>query len=186
MNILFILFFEFLKISLFTIGGGLAMIPVISDTFVRKHKLLQEQDIIDMVAITQTVPGLIAVNSAVFVGRKLAGHNGSFIATVAVILPSVVIIMIIAALFPLENLSNQHAIAAFSYVRACVLGLFLVLAGKMGKNIFKSIIDIPFLCLLLFLLFLKLNPAIIVLISCLLGGIYETYVRSKIMGVKEK
>ena len=186
MNILFILFFEFLKISLFTIGGGLAMIPVIEDTFVRKHKLLQEQDIIDMVSITQTVPGLIAINSAVFVGRKLAGHNGSFVATVAVIIPSVVIIMIIAALFPLENLSNPHALSAFSYVRASVLGLFIVLAYKIWKSLYKSLIDVPLLLFLVFLLFLKLNPAIIVLYSCFLGGLYETYIRTKIMGEKEK
>ena len=71
--ILFLIFASFFKISLFVIGGGLAMIPVIEDIFVKKHKLLKEQDIFDMMAVSQTIPGLIAINCAIFVGTKFAG-----------------------------------------------------------------------------------------------------------------
>ena len=179
MNKLSILFCEFFKISLFTIGGGLAMIPVIEDTFVKKHKLLSPQDIMDMVSITQTLPGLIAINSAVFVGKKLCGKKGSFVATLGVIIPSMIIIMIIAACLPLGKITNVHVIKTFSCIRACVLGLFLVLAYRIGKSILKSSKDIFLALILTTLLFFKLNPAVVVLICCVLGGLYETYCRKE-------
>ncbi len=177
MRILWLLFMEFFKIALFTIGGGLAMIPVIENTFVTKHKLLKESDITYMIGITQFVPGLIAINSAVYVGHKLAGWKGSFIATIGVILPSMLIIMIIAALFPLENLSNFHLLEAFQCVRACVLGMFLLLAYRVGKNLIKSIRDIPLLMVLLCCLFCVSNVVVIILLACVLGGLYETFGR---------
>lgn len=177
MNILFLLFVEFFKIALFTVGGGLVMIPVIENTFVKKHKLLKEADIMDMVGITQTVPGLIAVNSAVFVGHKLAGWRGSFVATLGVILPSMLIIMAIAALFPLENISGPHTLRAFQCIRACVLGLFLILAYRMAKKLIKSIEDIFFFIVLLGLLISNISSVLIVISACTLGGLYETYAR---------
>ena len=178
MNILCILFFEFFKIALFTIGGGLAMIPVIEDTFVKKRHLLNETDIMDMVGITQTVPGLIAVNSAVFVGHKLAGWWGSFVAAVGVVLPSVIIIAIIAATFPLENLSDLHALKSFQCVRACVLGLFLTMAFKMGQKLLKSVKDTLLLLILVGILFFGVGSVAVVLSACILGGLYETYIRT--------
>lgn len=185
MNILWILFYEFFKIALFTIGGGLAMIPVIENTFVKKRHLLDESDIMDMIGITQTVPGLIAVNSAVFVGHKLARWWGSLVAAIGVVLPSVLIIIAIAAFFPLADLSNPHALKAFQCVRAGVLGLFLILAFKMGKNLLKSARDIPLLLILLGSLFMGLNSVFIVILACVLGGLYETYIRPKQMKGKK-
>ena len=185
MHILYLLFFEFFKIALFTIGGGLVMIPVIENTFVKKHKLLKESDIIDMVGITQIVPGLIAINSACFVGHKLAGRKGAFTATFAVILPSMIIIMIIAVLFPLENLSNLHLLQAFQCIRACVLGMFILLACRIGKKVLRSYIDLPLAFLLLALLVSKINSVWIIFISCVSGALYEVYIRSKLMGKKK-
>ena len=114
MSILIILFFEFFKIALLTIGGGLAMIPAIEDVFVNKRKRLKNSDILDMVALTQSVPGLIAINSAVFVGHKLAGWKGSLSAMLGVIFPSVVIIILIAMFFPLLHLEDKHLLKALS------------------------------------------------------------------------
>lgn len=177
MQILFLLFYEFFRIALFTVGGGLAMIPVIENTFVKKHNLLNQNDILDMVGITQTIPGLIAVNSAVFVGQKLAGWKGAVISTIGVILPSMILIMIIAAFFPLENLSNEHLIKGFQCVRSCVLGLFLILIFRFGKKLLKSARDFILLFLLLTVLFSGINSVFVVISACVIGSIYETYFR---------
>lgn len=184
-KILFLLFFEFFKIALFTIGGGLAMIPVIENTFTKKYHLLKQDDILDMIGITQTVPGLIAINSSVFVGRKLAGWKGSLAATVGVILPSLIIIVVIAIFFPLEDLTNPHILKAFNCVRACVLGLFLVLAFRVGRTLLRSVWDIPLALILLCFLVFGLTPILIVVFSSVLGGLYETYIRPKIMEQKK-
>ncbi len=185
MNLLLLLFYEFFRIALFTIGGGLAMIPVIENTFTKKHQLLKQNDILDMIGITQTVPGLIAVNSAVFVGRKLAGWKGASVATIGVILPSLMIIVVIAALFPLEDLTNPHVLKAFNCVRACVLGLFVMLAFRVGRTLLKSVWDIPLALILLIFLMLGLTPILIVVFATILGGLYETYIRSKTMKGKK-
>ena len=161
------------------------MIPVIENTFVKKHKLLKESDIIDMVGVTQIVPGLIAINSACFVGHKLAGWKGAFTATLGVIFPSMIIIMIIAALFPLEDLSNLHLLQAFQCIRACVLGMFIFLAYRIGKKVLRSYIDLPLAFLLLALLVSKINSVWIIVISCVSGALYEVYIRSKLMGKKK-
>lgn len=185
MNMLMLLFLEFFKIALFTIGGGLAMIPVIENTFVKKRKVLKESDIVDMVGITQIVPGLIAINSACFVGHRLAGWKGALAATIGVILPSMIIITVIAALFPLENLSNLHLLQAFQAIRACVLGLFIFLAYRMGKKVFRSYIDIPLGIFLFCLLFSGMSSIWIIVLCCGFGGLYETYIRVKIMEKKK-
>lgn len=184
MKKLTLLLIEFFRIALFTIGGGVAMIPVIEETFVKKHKLLEEEDIMDMISVTQTIPGLIAINSAVFVGHKLAGWKGSLAATIGVITPSMIIIMIIAALFPLEKITDIHLLSAFSCVRATVLGIFVVIFFKIAKNIYKTPFDIPVFIVMFYLLLLKLHPALTVIICCLIGGIYETYFKSKLTGEK--
>ena len=139
---LFLIFISFFKISLFVIGGGLAMIPVIEDIFVKKHKLLKEQDIFDMIAVSQTIPGLIAINCAIFVGTKLAGIKGSLIAVLGVLIPSIIILSVIAAFFPLQSLDNTHLLEAFSYIRACVVGVFICMAVRLGKQVLKHWIDV--------------------------------------------
>ena len=139
---LFLIFTSFFKMSLFVIGGGLAMVPVIEDIFVKKHKLLKEQDIFDMIAVSQTIPGLIAVNCAIFVGTKLAGIKGACAAVFGVLIPSVIILSIIAAFFPLQSLDNPHLLEAFSYIRACVVGVFICMAIRLGRQVLKHLIDI--------------------------------------------
>ena len=179
MSKLILLFAEFFKIALFTIGGGLAMLPLIEDTFVRKHGLMSKKDMLDMISLTQTIPGLIAINSAVFVGNKLAGWKGSFAATVGVILPSLVIIILIAKFFPLQNVTNVHILAAFNCVRAAVLGMFVVLAVRVGKSLLTWWADIPLFIVLFALLLTGIGPVWMVLISCVAGGVYETWVKRK-------
>ena len=97
---LWLLFFTFAKIAAFVLGGGLAMLPVIEETFVNKKKLLTGEELLDVVALTQTVPGIIAANAAVSIGMKIAGFAGAVAALLGAIFPSFVIILSIAWLFP--------------------------------------------------------------------------------------
>ena len=101
---LWLLFWTFSKIAALVVGGGLAMLPVIEETFVDRKKIMTSEELLDMIAITQTVPGIIAVNSAVYVGWKVAGLAGAICAAVGVVTPSFIIILVIAVLFP--DLSN--------------------------------------------------------------------------------
>ncbi len=118
------------------------MIPAIEDIFVKKHKLLKEQDILDMLAVSQTIPGLIAVNCAIFVGTKLAGLKGALVAVLGVLIPSILILSLIAAFFPLNSLDNPHLLEAFSYIRACVVGVFICMTSRLGKQVFKHWLDV--------------------------------------------
>ena len=90
------LFVTFFKLGLFTIGGGVAMIPILSNIMVKDKKWFSEDEMIDIIAICQGLPGVIAINMATYVGFKKRGLIGSFVATFGVILPSFVIIVIIA------------------------------------------------------------------------------------------
>ncbi len=155
------------------------MIPLIEDIFVRKHNMLTKEDMLDMISLTQTIPGLIAVNSAVFVGNKLAGWKGSLSAAVGVVFPSILIIILIAKFFPLQDITNPHILAAFNCVRAAVLGMFIVLAVRLGKNILKRWIDFVLFVLLFCLLLTGVSPVWIVIVACVAGGVYETWLKRK-------
>ena len=88
-------FWVFFRIGAFTFGGGYAMIPLITEETVTKRKWISEQDILDIFAIAESTPGPIAINSATFVGYRVAGFWGSFFATLGVVMPSFIIIFII-------------------------------------------------------------------------------------------
>ncbi|MBQ9090172.1 MAG: chromate transporter [Alphaproteobacteria bacterium] len=166
---LWLLFITFFKIALFVIGGGLAMLPVIEQTFTRKHKWLTPEDILDMVIITQTVPGLIAVNSAVFVGRKVAGIGGALISVFGVVLPSVIIILSIAAFFSDLSSNNPIVIHAFSGIRACVTGVLIATAIRFMRQIVRTWIDGCCVILFSLLLISRVNPIYVIAISMCLG-----------------
>lgn len=117
-------FLTFFKIGLFTFGGGQAMIPLIEREIADERGWVSREEITDVFAICQSVPGSIAVNSATFVGYKVAGVIGAFAATVGVIIPSFVIIFIISGL--LRQFSELRAVRyAFAGIRAGVLALIL-------------------------------------------------------------
>ncbi len=168
---LFLLFGTFFKISLFVVGGGLAMIPVIEETFVKKNKLLNEQDILDMVATTQVMPGLIAVNSAIFVGQRLSGTLGAVAATIGVILPSFIIMVIIASIFSSLGFSDIHVLKAFSCIRACICALFITMVLKLAKS-FDSKIEYIIALILIAALFFNVSSVLIIVISIPIGYLY--------------
>ena len=133
MNIYFDLFWTFAKIGVCTFGGGYAMLPALQREVVEKRAWATEEQLTDYFAIGQCTPGVIAVNTATFVGQKQKGASGGVIATLGVVFPSIVIIMVIAAF--LQNFAHLPAVVhAFNGVRACVCALILSSVLKLRKT----------------------------------------------------
>ena len=127
------LFFTFLKIGAFTFGGGYAMIALIENEFVTKKKWLTQPDFLDMVAISESTPGPVAINSATYIGYKCAGLLGALLSTLAVCLPSFVIIYAISLFFD-QFLSLTYVAYAFKGIQVCVVYLI----GSAGVKLLKS------------------------------------------------
>lgn len=125
------LFTTFSKIGAFTIGGGPAMFPVIENEVVHKKKWLDEEEFIDILSIAQSTPGVIAVNLSIFVGHRLGGTKGSIVAAIGSILPSFIIILLLATVFTTfqENVAVQ---AVFKGIRPAVVALIATPAVRMA------------------------------------------------------
>jgi len=127
------LFTVFFRIGLFTFGGGLAMLPLIEKEVVDVQGWAERDEIHDIFALAQSVPGAIGVNTAVFIGLRLHGFWGAVVALLGVVTPSVAIILIIAQLFS-QFQSNLYVARAFSGVKAAVLGLIAAAALRAGRG----------------------------------------------------
>ena len=137
MNIYFDLFLTFAKVGVCTFGGGYAMLPILQREVVEKKKWATEDQLADYYAVGQCTPGVIAVNTATFVGSSQGGIPGGIIATLGVVFPSIVIILAIAAF--LSNFMHLEAVAhAFNGVRAGVVALILVSVIKLFKGAVKD------------------------------------------------
>lgn len=165
----FILFSSFFYIGIFTIGGGLAMLPLIEAEFVNKRKFLSKDEMIDIFALAQSIPGVIAVNSSLLTGFKIAGIFGGVMAGIGVMLPSFIIILIIAPIFErVQNLTYVNK--AFLGIRGAIAALILMSAYGMGRQIIRDKITI-FIFVLSFSLvvFFNINIIYVLLISALIG-----------------
>lgn len=131
------LFFTFFKIGLFTFGGGYAMIALLEEDFIQRRKWLDKDEFLDMTAIAESTPGPVAINSATYLGYKLAKVPGAATATVAVCLPSFLIIYAISLFF--EQFTQLTVIAnAFKGIQVCVIYLIFSAGVRMLKALDKS------------------------------------------------
>ena len=131
------LFFTFFKIGLFTFGGGYAMIALLEEEFIQRRKWLDKDEFLDMTAIAESTPGPAAINSATYLGYKLAKVPGAATATVAVCLPSFLIIYAISLFF--EQFTQLTVIAnAFKGIQVCVIYLIFSAGVRMLKALDKS------------------------------------------------
>lgn len=131
------LFFTFFKIGLFTFGGGYAMIALLEEEFIQRRKWLDKDEFLDMTAIAESTPGPVAINSATYLGYKLAKVPGAATATVAVCLPSFLIIYAISLFF--EQFTQLTVIAnAFKDIQVCVIYLIFSAGVRMLKALDKS------------------------------------------------
>lgn len=166
------MFISFFYIGLVTIGGGLAMLPIMEEEFVNKRKFLTKSEIIDVFALAQSIPGVIAVNTSLITGFKIAGILGGIMAGIGVMMPSFIIILIIAPIF--ERFQNlEYVNKAFLGIKGAIAGLILLSAYGMGKEILKNkFTAILFIFSFILVVFLKFNVIYTLLISGLIGWIY--------------
>lgn len=139
-----VLFWDFLKIGAFTFGGGYAMIHLLERQFVARRKWLDREEFLDMVAVAESTPGPVAVNSATYIGYKVDGVIGALSATVAVCLPSFVIIYLIS-LFLDQFLALTYVAYAFKGIQACVVYLILSAAWKLWTSMEKNWMNVSIL-----------------------------------------
>lgn len=139
-----ILFWDFLKIGAFTFGGGYAMIHLLERQFVARRKWLDREEFLNMVAVAESTPGPVAVNSATYIGYKVDGVIGALSATVAVCLPSFVIIYLIS-LFLDQFLTLTYVAYAFKGIQACVVYLILSAAWKLWTSMEKNWMNVSIL-----------------------------------------
>lgn len=179
MKFYFQLFWVFFKIGAFTFGGGYAMIPLIQREVVNRKKWLEEGEFIDMLAIAQSVPGPVSLNTAVFVGNKLKGKRGSVVSSAGIILPSFVAILLIALVFT-EFKDNPGVERVFKGIRPAVVALIAAPLWGMGKSAgvtWKSL-WIPVTAALL-IWGAGLSPIYVVIIAITGGIVYYAYKRKK-------
>jgi len=137
LKLLIEIFITFFKIGSFTFGGGYAMIPLIEKEVVENKKWVTPEEVVDVFAVAQSMPGAIAINSSTFIGYKISGKKGAIVATLGVILPSFLIITLIAIFF--SKFQNAPAVeAVFSGIRPAIVGLISFAAVKVSKT---SIVD---------------------------------------------
>lgn len=169
MHIYLDLFATFFRTGACTFGGGYAMLPILQRDVVEKKGWATEEELTDYFAIGQCTPGVIAVNTATFIGYKYKGIPGGIVATLGIVCPSILIITIIA-LF-LRSFADLPAVAhAFAGIRACVCVLIFNAVLKIWK---ATVIDLPtaliFIIVFLLSVFLGLSPALMVVVAGLVG-----------------
>lgn len=178
-----ILFFEFFKIGLFTFGGGLAMIPLIEDV-VLKYEWLTEEAFYNFVGVCESTPGPIAINMATYIGSSQGGLLGSIVATLGVVLPSFIIILIIATV--MKNMTKNKFFKGFMegvkpVIVALIMStgflLLLKIAGMTSDNVFNpDFIQIIIFCIITAVFFIykktakkKMGSVFIIMLSAILG-----------------
>lgn len=173
MNIYVDIFLTFARVGGLTFGGGYAMLPILQKEVVEKRKWVSDADVMDYYAISQCMPGIIAVNTSLFIGNKIKKAKGSVAAALGVVFPSLVIIMLIAAF--ISSFAHLAFVQnAFAGIRVCVFVLILNAIMKLGK---KAVIDWMsigiFLAVLLLSILTDISPIILVVAAGLLGVIYK-------------
>lgn len=173
-RILLEIFSTFMKIGLFTFGGGYAMIPLIEKEIVEGKEWISEEDILEIIAIAESTPGPIAINAATFVGFRVCGFLGAFVATMGVALPSFFVILAIS--FVLRQFESMRAVKyAFFGIRAGVLALIVKAFWTMYRQCPKNKISYviaggAFVCVAVF----DVN-VLFVIIGCALFGLFASW-----------
>lgn len=166
---LFTLFKCFFEIGAFTFGGGMAMLPILERECVEKHAWATEEEMLNYFAIGQCTPGILAVNTATFIGCKKRGVIGGIVATLGIISPGFIIILILASF--LKNFAdNPMVIKAFEGIRISVVAIILNAVIKLGKKAIQGVgtCAVLILAMLLQILF-GISPILIVISSIILG-----------------
>lgn len=174
------LFITFLKIGLFTFGGGWAMIAIIEREIVDNHKWIKKDEFLDLLAVAQAMPGILAVNIATVIGDRLRGLKGSIVAGLGTIVPSFVIILCIAIYLTPDTIKNNEIISKiFKGIRPAVVALIIAPVITTGRNagITWKTVAIPALVAVLIYSRLPIvsNPILYIILGGLVGIIYYNH-----------
>lgn len=172
------LFLIFSKIGLFTIGGGYAMIPLIEEEVVKKHGWITHQEFVDLLAVAQSLPGVFAVNMAIFVGYKLQGIKGCILSALGSILPSFIIILLIALFF--QRFKEYQVVEnIFKGIRPAVVALIAVPTFNVARTagINRHTMWIPIVSTLLIWL-LGVSPIWIIIAAGVLGYVWKLKIKN--------
>ncbi len=162
-------FLLFFKIGAFTIGGGYAMIPLIRTEITEKKKWIDEKDFLDNLAVSQSIPGPIAVNFALMTGYRMMGLKGALVGLFGSILPSFLIILFIAA-FLWEYQDLPFIRAAFRGIKPVIVALIAAAAFKLGRRVFKQLDLLLLFCVfLIVLLVFGVHPILIIVVGGIAG-----------------
>ena len=182
-KILINLFMSFFKIGLFTIGGGLAMIPMMEKELINKKRWINDEELLDYYAVSQSTPGIIAVNVATFVGYKQAGIIGGIFATLGIVTPSWIIITILA--FFINSISDYPMVQkALKGINVAVASLLTSVIINFSKKTIKNFYNGLFMFLAFVLVFFFKVPSYWIIISAIIMGILIVLVQDKIKAKK--
>ena len=169
MNILLELFIVFFKLGAFTIGGGIAMLPLLQNTLINEKKWFTKEEFMDIVAVCQSLPGVVAINMATYVGYKKKGLIGSIVSTFGVTIPSFIMILIIAK-FITSLGDNGVMMGAMAGLRAAALGMVVVaLIQLMPAAIKNKWALLAAIVAFVLIALLKVNTAYVILLFAVLG-----------------
>ena len=173
------LFWSFFKIGSFTIGGGYAMVPIIEEELVRKRRWIESSEFVDMLALSQSAPGILAVNISIATGYRIRGIGGAITATLGTVLPSFIIILLIAMFFQRFQ-DNEVVERIFKGIRPAVVALIAAPVFKLGKSarINRHNLWIPIVAALLIWL-LDFSPIWVVLFAGIGGYAYGAIKRKR-------
>lgn len=174
------LFIIFLQIGAFTLGGGYAMLSMVEANIVTKRHYIEKDEFWNLIALIQTLPGVFAINTALYVGNKLRGKRGAIVSALGAALPSFVIILIITIFFT-NFKDNEIVERIFKGIRPCVAAMILVPSIKLISRNAASWkkIWIPFATALAIWL-LKVSPILIIVIVCTASVLIEIYSYNKL------
>lgn len=186
-GLLWQLFLSFVKIGAFTFGGGWAMISIIEREIVDKHHWIERDEFLDLLALAQSLPGILAVNIATAVGDKLRGRKGGTVAALGTILPSFLIILAIAIFLTPDVIKNNRTISAiFMGIRPAVVALIIapvITSAKAAKLTLRTV-WIPLLVALMISLNIGFvsSPILYVMLGAACGWLYHIYISKKTKG----
>lgn len=170
-------FLTFFKIGIVTFGGGYAMIPMIEEEVVNKHHWTSKEELLDLIAIAQSCPGVFAVNISTFIGYKLNKKAGAFCTTLGAALPSFIIILLIAMFFH-QFADNKVVAAMFRGIRPAVVALIAVPTFRLAKTASISLTNcwIPIACALA-IWALGVSPILVIIIAAVAGYVYGQFIK---------
>lgn len=176
------LFVVFLKLGTFTIGGGVAMIPILRDSMVNEKEWFTDEEMVDIIAICQSLPGVIAINMATYVGFRKKGLSGSLVATLGVIIPSFLIILMLAKGIAAIG-DNPRLMGGLAGLRAAATGMVILAIYRMAKSVANGWVS-GLLAVMSFVLiaFFDVSVALVVLVYLVGGALFGVYGANKMKG----